>query len=113
MIQKLKTFYAYVAKEGNWCRVNRICGGVFISSLLLQLFVSNKTALKSVEIANLLEEKVKLEKQISALVLEDSELSSLTYIEDRAREAGFVNMSHVISVIPTTVDTSVAAAHIY
>ena len=62
----------------------------FISSLIIQLHISNSTALKGKDFQELYNKKETLEKEIAYLKFEDSNLSSLAYIETRAGELGFV-----------------------
>ncbi len=76
---------------------------IFISSLLVQMYISNATALKSKDFKNLHEEKAQLEKEMALLKYEDSQLSSLEYVEVRATELGFQEMTEsLLTIAPPT-----------
>ena len=64
-----------------------------IVSLSFQIYISNATALKGKDFQHLYERKEALEKEIAYLQYEDAQLSSLNYIEQRAGELGFQEMS--------------------
>jgi hypothetical protein len=66
---------------------------LFISSLSFQVYISNATALKGKDFQNLYERKVELEKDIAYLEFEESQLSSLSYIEKAASDLGFQEMT--------------------
>lgn len=87
-------------KKLNWCKV------LFFSTLILflvtlsaQIFLTNKLALKSKELKQLADRKQELQKSISKLEYEDSQLSSLSAIEQRAHLLGFVEMKDPIGTI--------------
>ena len=72
---------------------------IFVSCLLTQMYVSNATALKSRDFRYLHEEKAQLEKEMALLKYEDSRLSSLEYVEVRAIELGFLEMTESLQTI--------------
>ncbi len=65
------------------------------------MYVSNTTALKGKDFRELNERKQQLEKDIAYLQFEDSNLSSLTNVEARARQLGFVEMKEPLTLITT------------
>jgi len=82
------------------CRTKIICKKInilslviFIASLLIQMYISNTTALKGKDFQHLHEEKAKLEKDLALLKYEDSRLSSLEFVEIKATQLGFVEMT--------------------
>lgn len=66
---------------------------IFIVSLLAQMYISNTTALKGKDFQHLHEQKAKLEKELALLKYEDSRLSSLEFVEERAVQLGFVELT--------------------
>ncbi len=74
-------------------KINIVSLVIFITSLLVQMYISNTTALKGKDFQNLHEEKAKLEKELALLKYEDSRLSSLEFVEIRAVQLGFVEMT--------------------
>lgn len=80
-----------------------ICATSFcllIATMLFQMHVTNETALKGRDFKDLYEKKKGLEKEIARLKFEDANLSSLTYVETRAYELGYVKMTG--SIVPLT-----------
>lgn len=70
-----------------------------LGSLCFQIVYTNSIALKGNEFAELNAKKSELEKELTALDYEDSTLTSITYVSDKAKELGFVaNMSAVLSI---------------
>jgi len=67
--------------------------GIFVISLLSQMYISNTTALKGKAFQHLNDEKARLDKELALLKYEDSKLSSLEYVEEKALQMGFVNMT--------------------
>jgi len=74
-------------------KINILSLGIFLSSLLVQMYISNTTALKGKDFQLLHQEKAKLEKELALLKYEDSRLSSLEFVEVRAVQLGFVEMT--------------------
>ncbi len=64
-----------------------VCG--FIASLFAQVIVSNQYAVKGTQLKTLLTRQTILEKDIYALELKISQLSSLSYVEAQAKRQGF------------------------
>ncbi len=64
-----------------------MCG--FIASLFSQVVVSNQYAVKGAQLETLLSKQTVLEKDIYALELKISQLSSLSYVEAQAKRQGF------------------------
>lgn len=63
------------------------------------MYVSNATALKGRDFKNLHQEKASLEKEIALLQYEDSKLSCLDHVEEKAVQLGFEEMSEPIYAI--------------
>ena len=72
---------------------------VFFGSLVVQMHVSNSTALKGKDFRHFHQKKEIIEREIALLKFEDSNLSSLGNIEKRAKELGFVIMTEPLSPI--------------
>lgn len=66
---------------------------LFIATLSFQVYISNSTALKGKDFRELYDKKEALNKEIAYLEYEDSQLSSLSYIEQKAGELGFQEMT--------------------
>lgn len=96
-------------KESNMLKVFKnlaVCKALFVTSVCLfilslsfQISFSNKLALKSKELKALLLSRTELEKEVSRLEFENSKLSSLSYVEDRAKQKGYVAMSEPLNSI--------------
>lgn len=61
----------------------------FVTTLAIQMYVTNGLAIKGKEIVQLEQRRTQLEKEISELVLEQSKYSSLKYVEEQAYDLGF------------------------
>jgi len=92
--------------NNNACTKHLVCKRIFIfslltfvTSLLVQMYISNATALKGTDFRELHEEKASLEKEMALLQYEDSKLSCLEYVEAKAHDVGFVEMSGPIYAI--------------
>lgn len=72
---------------------------LFISTLLLQMYVSNSTALKGKDFVMFYDKKKSLEKEIALLKYEESSLSSLSSIEARSAALGFITLREPIASI--------------
>ncbi|OGC57359.1 hypothetical protein A2976_02545 [candidate division WWE3 bacterium RIFCSPLOWO2_01_FULL_41_9] len=70
-----------------------------VLSILSQMFFANKLAVKSSELTELNDRKVVLEKDLAKLEFDNSVLSSLMNIEQRALQLGFVPMTGTILAI--------------
>ena len=77
----------------------RFSGVLLVISVLLQMFITNKLAAKGAELVELDNKKSQLEKEISKLEFEDSSLSSLAYVEGKAKLLGFIKLSDNILAI--------------
>ncbi|MFA6982136.1 MAG: hypothetical protein WC243_03890 [Patescibacteria group bacterium] len=71
----------------------------FIVSIVLQVYFSNSSAIKSNEMIALNEKRVLLEEEISVLGHEITAISCLSNIEQLAREKGFVDMESALLVV--------------
>lgn len=65
----------------------------FVATLLAQVVVSNKFAVKGAELSYLLERQKTLEKEIYASELKISQLASLSFVEKQAAKLGFGQVS--------------------
>lgn len=74
-----------------------LCG--FIGSLFIQMHVSNAVSLKGKDFRELHARMQTLEKEIAYLQFEESTLSSLTNVEERARALGFVDQIEPLALI--------------
>ena len=79
----------------------------FLLTLGMQIFVSNRFAVKGVELSSLLDRQKELEKEIYAQELKLSQLSSLSYIEKLATRNGFVSSSQVVYLDSPTFATNI------
>lgn len=57
------------------------------------MYISNTTALKGKDFQHLHDEKTQLEKELALLKFEDSKLSSLEFVEEKALQQGFIKMT--------------------
>lgn len=71
----------------------------FCFSFVLQIAVSNYCLAKTVEVESLYTQEKTLESEISLLNRKLSNLSSIPYIEDRAKNLGFIKMDKEIKKI--------------
>lgn len=67
-----------------------LCACGFVASLFAQVVVSNQYAVKGAQLEQLLTQQKALEKDVYALELKISQLSSLSYVEMQAKKQGFV-----------------------
>ncbi len=84
---------------------------IFFCSLFGQIYVTNKLAVKGKEMVELESKKISLEKQISELQLEQTSLTSLSYIEQEALKMGFIKNSSYVSTIQPVSAVTASAAH--
>ncbi len=69
------------------------------ASLLFQIIYTNSVALKGDEFSSLNSKKSALEKELTLLTFEDSRLTSINYISEKAKNLGFIaNNSPVLSI---------------
>lgn len=76
-----------------------LTGVLVVISFFSQLYFSNKYAVKGTEMTELMNKHAQLTKDISKLELAISEVSSLSLLETRAQQLGFVQMEIPVSVI--------------
>lgn len=76
---------------------------VFAVSVCLQIFVSNRIAVKGNKMLTLLQKEAALEEGIAAIKLEGARYSSLIYIETSARRLGFLDLKDNVGVISSPV----------
>jgi len=81
---------------------------MFIGSLVFQAFCSSSIAEKSKKYKNLAIKKEKLEKQIANLKFDDSNLSSLSAIEQEALELGLAKYEKPLLSLDLSKASSVA-----
>lgn len=86
----------------------RISLVVVVLSVLFRVGVSCTVAVKGCELVTLSEYKMSLEQEIARLEFEDMRLSSLVFLEQRASELGFVQMSDSLLVLKPS---SIAATY--
>lgn len=86
---------------------------VFLISLTFQIYAQNKVAIKGKDVVELQSQHTELSKQISELKLEQSKYLSLSYIENKATELGFIPSTQYVVAIGNTVPlpSVVAAAY--
>jgi hypothetical protein len=89
-------------------RIFLLSFGIFMLGLVGQLYVSNKLALKSKEMVSLDSQRTVLQRQLSELELEQSMYSSMSYIENKAFEMGFVKNTEAL----LTIKSSNTTAHV-
>jgi len=76
----------------------------FLTSLILQVYISNKVAVESVDMVKLTKEKSSIALRIEKLRQETSQFSSLSYIEKRAESLGLISyVGSLRSIEPVTV----------
>ncbi len=78
-----------------------------ILSVFAQVYFTNNVAIRSGELTDLKTKRETLKKEIAALEYEDSLLSSLSYLEQKSSEMGFVKMTENVLAIKSS---STAAA---
>lgn len=74
---------------------------IFIASLLTQVVVSNTTALKTQELTKVDQEITQVKSQISEINQKIYLTSSITGMELRAHEMGFLPMVKPVGSVPT------------
>ena len=74
---------------------------ILVASIIFQVSITNKFAVKGSEMVSLKNQKSSLEKEVSLLQLRASELGSMSKIENEARQLGFVEYNQSVSVITT------------
>lgn len=77
----------------------KFSAALLFTSIFAQVYISNSVAIKSEDLVELQKQKKEIEKQISKLEYEDSQLSSLSYLETKAKELGFVKFTENVLAI--------------
>lgn len=73
----------------------------FVVSLSFQVYTANTTALKGKDFVELYETKQEIEREIAYLQYENSTLSSLSFVENKAKQMGFEPMKEALLTIGT------------
>lgn len=79
----------------------------FVAGLILQLVVSTNLAVKSKDLAYYDKRKHYLTKEVSELELSASKYMSIAYIEERARNLGYVDYNYQVLTIAAAPATAV------
>jgi hypothetical protein len=82
---------------------------LFVISFLLQLFVSNRFAVKNGDLQSFISQKTQLEKDLAQLEYENSLLSSLERVEQEASKIGYIAMSAELRTIGPVMVASLKA----
>jgi cell division protein FtsL len=101
-LKRLPMLKKLLIKVNNVKVLKLICLISFLAmagSFVAQMYYSSKLAVKSGELVVLTEKKQDLQKEIAILELEDSYLSSLSYVEEKARLFGFIEMQDPILAV--------------
>ncbi|OGC45326.1 hypothetical protein A2V49_03125 [candidate division WWE3 bacterium RBG_19FT_COMBO_34_6] len=84
----------------NTCKALAICAFfVMTVCIAFQIYISNIVALKGMDYKDLFQKKAELEREIALLQYKDSTLSSLTLIEQKAVNQGFIRMIEPLNSI--------------
>jgi hypothetical protein len=82
---------------------------LFVLSLCSKLVLCGVTTIENGKVQAIFFKKSALEKEISRLSYIDSTLSSIAYIEDKAKNMGFTNMESRLNSLDPTAPIQVAA----
>jgi hypothetical protein len=82
---------------------------LFVGSLALRVYYSNDLAVKNSELQRYYNRKECLEKDISTLEFQNSTLSCMQTVEERALNAGFIPMDAPVSLLDTSAVDSYAS----
>jgi cell division protein FtsL len=82
---------------------------VLIVSIIFRIYTSNQVAVKNEDLKDYYTRRDQLEKELSRLEYVDSTLSSLTGIETKAKEMGFVELNETLLTIDTRSPVPVAS----
>ncbi len=80
----------------------------FVSCVGLKFYLCNSITVKNSELDEAFKKKAQIEENIERLNTEDAKLSSLTFVEKRARELGFVEMTDRLARIDLDAPAQVA-----
>ena len=92
----------------NLKKLTRLTFILMIASLFFQIIFTNIMALKGNEFNELLTKKASLEKYVSMLEFQDSQLNSISSIYERASKLGFAENTGTISSVTNISSSSVA-----
>jgi cell division protein FtsB len=79
-------------------------------SFLARLFFAGQSAAKNVELRDLFATRQDLEQQVSRLKYDDLRVSSIAYVEEKAKQQGFAPMSENLLSLDVTVSPPLASA---
>lgn len=92
-----------VTKLDKILKLSTILGGVlFVLTLTLQVALTNKFAVKGIEMESIFQRREVLARDVSNLELELSKISAMGNLESKATELGFVDYESQISVISSS-----------
>lgn len=78
----------------------------FALSLSIRMFYAGQIIVKNKTLDELYKKKITLEKEVSFLSFEDSNLSSMSRVEEEAKKLGFIEMSdNFIALDPNAAST--------
>lgn len=81
---------------------------IFVSCVGVKFYLCNSITVKNGELEEAFNKKSLLGESIERLVIEDANLSSISYVESRAREIGFVEMTDRLAKIDLDAPSQVA-----
>lgn len=81
---------------------------LMLTGLVCQIIFTNTLALKGNEFAELRTQKLVLEKTISNLQYDDSKLTAISSVKERAQKLGFVQNTSPLVAVNVNSSTSVA-----
>jgi hypothetical protein len=87
-----------------------VSASFFTLSFLARLVFAGQSAAKNVEMRGLFSTKLDLEQQVSRLKYDDLRVSSIAYVEQKAKEQGFTQMSGNLLSLDVTVSPPLASA---
>lgn len=82
---------------------------LFISSFVYRIYVSSNFAMKNSELMQIQQQITDSRKELAALEYENSTLSSMVAIEERATNQGFIVMSQNLLALDITKSTQLAS----
>lgn len=85
---------------------------IFVVALSTQIFLSNSFAAKTTDLKDLHLRRGELQKQVSRLEYEDSILSSMSSVESRATELGFLKNNELLASVNIQLPVVLASANI-
>ncbi len=103
-------FKSRISSESKYPKVFVFSLGFFILSLTLQVIFSNFIAVKSSQLTEQYAKKTALEKEIAAMEYQDSVLSSLSNVEERALALGFSTFNQNVIALNISLPNTLASA---